>query len=901
MGLHLQLFGAPCVLRDGGPVRFDTRKATALLAYLAVTGMAHRREALAGLLWPQADASRARAALRRTLSVASAAGPALRLAGPQVWLDGATCDVVAFEAALGSGDLAGAVDLARGPFLEGFALRDSPAFDDWQALTADRLRDALAQGRGQLAATCAAGGDAAGALVHARARLALDPFAEPAHRDLMRALALAGDRPGALRQYRALIRLLDRELDVPPLPQTAELAAAIRRGDPLEWPGAGASAPARSRAPGAVPTAAGRPAPALVERADLLEDLLARCRASAERPAIVGITGEAGIGRSAVLAALAARAGALGARVLSVRGRDSERHLGLAALAELLAPVIAEMHGSPLVEPLVGLAHEALPAADQGPGVQGRRLAGVIALLEASAGRAPTLLLVDDAHLVDASSGEELGYLLRRLPMGVCAVLAWPSDRAGLALPRAVAELDAASVLRLPGLSAAGVTELAGVGQGATLWERTRGVPRLVVECLASEDPEAADDLRALVGTRIDRLSPEALQVLTAASVLGTPAEPELLREVSGRDARGTVEAIEEALGLGLLLEVGPGYDLPHATVRSLVEERTSRARTALLHRRAADHLAAHVPARGTHPGVVARHYSRAGSPELAAPWHLRAARRALAERAHEEALEHLGQAGTGPAVAVLRGEVLVRLGRYDEALAALEGALAEGALVDAGPAGDAVGPEGPAATLLRLADVHDRLGEWAQARERLRAAEALLPAGPGILRARVGTDLALAAYRLGEFPEARALAEEVASGPADAAARARAWNVLGMVALAQGSADEGLAAFERSVAVATAVGAGEVAVAAVHNQSRALLLLGQLEAAHEMAQRALAGAEREADVHRIAAVASHVADVLHAMGRTQEAQEVQTRSARSLARVALPAVHPEVWLVADW
>ena len=128
----------------GEAVRFDTRKATALLAYLCLTRERRRREALATLLWPDAEPARARAALRRTLSVASAVGPALRTEGSDVWLDPALvrCDVTSFRAYAAAGDTASlqrAADLAGAPFLEGFSLRDSPAFDEWQASTADRI------------------------------------------------------------------------------------------------------------------------------------------------------------------------------------------------------------------------------------------------------------------------------------------------------------------------------------------------------------------------------------------------------------------------------------------------------------------------------------------------------------------------------------------------------------------------------------------------------------------------------------------------------------------------------------------------------------------------------------------------------------------------------------------
>ena len=67
--LNVFLLGPPRVELDGSPIEVDTRKATALLAYLAVTGERKSRDTLATLLWPEYDGEHARAALRRTLSV----------------------------------------------------------------------------------------------------------------------------------------------------------------------------------------------------------------------------------------------------------------------------------------------------------------------------------------------------------------------------------------------------------------------------------------------------------------------------------------------------------------------------------------------------------------------------------------------------------------------------------------------------------------------------------------------------------------------------------------------------------------------------------------------------------------------------------------------------------------
>jgi len=66
--LAIYLLGSPRVELDDEEVRIPRRKATALLAYLAVSGQIHQRDSLAALLWPEYDQSSARAELRRMLS-----------------------------------------------------------------------------------------------------------------------------------------------------------------------------------------------------------------------------------------------------------------------------------------------------------------------------------------------------------------------------------------------------------------------------------------------------------------------------------------------------------------------------------------------------------------------------------------------------------------------------------------------------------------------------------------------------------------------------------------------------------------------------------------------------------------------------------------------------------------
>jgi len=232
--LRVSLLGAPSIQVGRTKIETDTRKATALLAYLAVSEQPQRRATLAALLWPDNDEQKARGALRRTLSV-------LRTALGDRWLDaeGETIDldrahvrvdVTEFRGAVRSGRLDEAITLYRGDLLEGFSLRDSAAFDEWQAAEAETLRSEFANALAELTAIAERANDLPKAIEHGKRRLSVDPLHEPAHRDLMRLYARSGDRSAALRQYREAARLLDQELGVAPVAETRLLYEAIEAG-----------------------------------------------------------------------------------------------------------------------------------------------------------------------------------------------------------------------------------------------------------------------------------------------------------------------------------------------------------------------------------------------------------------------------------------------------------------------------------------------------------------------------------------------------------------------------------------------------------------------------------------------------------------------------------------------
>src|SRR5690606_20454463 len=146
------------------------------------------------------------------------------------------CDVADFRRALADGESEEAVGLYGGPLLGGFVVHDVGGFDAWLEGERDRLRLAFLDAGTRRAADLVSHGrfDEAARLL-ARVHDA-DPLAEDVLAAYMRALYLAGRRDAALSAYSRFASELEEELGLTPLPATAELAEAIRRGDPLDVP-----------------------------------------------------------------------------------------------------------------------------------------------------------------------------------------------------------------------------------------------------------------------------------------------------------------------------------------------------------------------------------------------------------------------------------------------------------------------------------------------------------------------------------------------------------------------------------------------------------------------------------------------------------------------------------------
>ena len=258
--LSLSLFGRVGIAVDGEPVtHFGADTAQALLAYLAMhAGTPCRRASLAGLLWSDYDESSAFADLRQALRrLRTAIGdrdappPFLLVTRTTIafntesdyWLDvdafSGVLDTVRTHAhrsvetcTVCAEHLGEAVELYEGEFLAGFSL-DSMLFEEWMVVERERLHGEVLEALGHLAAYHEAQGAYEAAARYARRALALEPWREEAHRALMRALALSGQRSAAVARYEACRDVLREELGIEPDVETMRLYERIRDGEDL--------------------------------------------------------------------------------------------------------------------------------------------------------------------------------------------------------------------------------------------------------------------------------------------------------------------------------------------------------------------------------------------------------------------------------------------------------------------------------------------------------------------------------------------------------------------------------------------------------------------------------------------------------------------------------------------
>lgn len=541
------------------------------------------------------------------------------------------------------------------------------------------------------------------------------------------------------------------------------------------------------------------------EELAFLWDRLADARAGSGH--VVLVCGPAGIGKTRLVEELAASADGM-----QIGWGGAVDHAGMPplwpwirAVRDFPAPSTA------LASVAAGAAQREYSSAEDTVAATFTADTGVVDALAEQSRTGPALLVVlDDLQWADGATLrllERVAPEARRLPM---LVVAMHRDPAGGSLPGSIAhraevlslrpltQNEAASVLSAAVEEAdpAAVRRAAGLSGGSPLYLVT--LARVAAEQLrgraswgdaVGESPE----LRHLVAASMRAAGPDATRAVEALSVLGPEADLELVARLFGVGSPGAaIELLLPAVPAGLVEQLPPSATqvrFAHALVQSAVYASLPPQRRAAAHRKAAELLEPLAIAHDERAGAVAQHWDRAGQPDRAAKWAVRAADAARAAGAHDEAVWYLefalGAIGRGAVdgeIHMDRAELLLSLARV-EYLAGRIGKSLD-ACVLAADEGERTGRAGIVA---RSAIVVQGIGDPA-VNQRLEdlCRRALLVLADGTapdLRARVEAQMACALIEAGSFDEAagwsqRALANAAASGDQDAeldAIRARA------------------------------------------------------------------------------------------------------------------------------
>ena len=236
--LSVSLVGRLGVRFNGRPIELRTRKAGAVLSYLALSeAKQESRERLVGLLWSRSDEEKARASLRQVVRE-------LRSMLEEAGYDGFVAErlMIGLDVERIEVDIESVIQLAEGgrvhpllldtPQLDGRLLEGmddlDPSFRVWVLAKRQTIHERLMRNLDEGLTSAHVPADAKKRI--AAAIVNLDPTHEYACRYLMRAHAEEGDVAGALRIYKALWDLLDRDYAMEPSAATEELVANIKLG-----------------------------------------------------------------------------------------------------------------------------------------------------------------------------------------------------------------------------------------------------------------------------------------------------------------------------------------------------------------------------------------------------------------------------------------------------------------------------------------------------------------------------------------------------------------------------------------------------------------------------------------------------------------------------------------------
>ena len=698
------------------------RQVPLLLAYLVLNRDRYvGREELIGALWPFQAPRSQDAALRTLLSrlrsvLGSSALPGrdeLVLVLPEpVWIDieAAVIEVQRAQQTLERGDVRSAWALAQVPLnIAGRGLLPGSQarwLDPRRRELEDvRLRALEVIGRAGLSM---GGTQLASVERAARNLIEAEPYRESGYALLMEALALQGNVAEGLLVFDRLRTLLRDELGTMPSAETIAVHERLlgRGGRPV----AAGAVPAEIEASAVElpPELATRARAPLVGRGREMSELeqlwLAATgeQAGDSRGRIVLMVGDPGIGKTRLAAELARRVHAQGACVVAGRAPQETLvayQLFVEALRQYLLNVpMAELqattrdYGSELARLIPELRRRApelpLPSPAEPETDRYRLFEAVVGVLSSISARAPVLLVLDDLQWADRPTLLLLRHLARASdPARLLILGAYRATEATAeSFGDALAELKRErliSEIAVGGLSELETGELVRVWTGEApshafahaLHSETEGNPLFIEEIvrhLAEAGVRASEagarelqrfglpeNVKQVIARRLGRLSAQATEWLRVAAVIGRDFDATLHERVVGLGEDEYLNALDEALSTGLVVETGSdaSYSFSHALIRETLYEGMSAARRARIHRRVGEALEAGRGDRQRSPDrrgsdrnlvALAHHFTRAAGVEdvdKAITYACRAGEWATKMLAHEEAGEQYTRA----------------------------------------------------------------------------------------------------------------------------------------------------------------------------------------------------------------------------------------------------------------
>ncbi len=713
--LTIQLFGTPQIVQNGMPIEVVRRKSRALAFYLAAHTQPVSRAQLLGLFWPDHERTAGQQSLRTTLhGLRRVLGPAILATDSDLAITSAAdVDARALSAAIATADeaaIASALERYRGDFLANVELPEHPEFDDWVSAERERYQRMAVRGLTMLATQRSTQRDYIAALELLDRALALDPLQENIQREAMRIAHLSGDRAGAIRRYEQLSHQLDEQLGVPPMADTRALYDAIITDSRALNPEEAEIYRLNERLP-TLPILPRSPIAPVQDELPFVgrEAELTLLQELQGGPKLILIEGEPGIGKSCLAEQFIRISGALG---LVGSARELEQtlpyHPVIEALRWLLAhadwPVFSRnLDLAPVWRAEIArLLPELLPDGPPPPIADETRLwEAVSQLLQSLARERQLVVFLDDIQWADTTTLGLLAYLARRSsndPLTLIAAARPTAPRSGLAtLIQTLTREGRIARIPLARLGSDDIHALANTispsyPQPLAEWlERgAEGNPYITIELvryardrrllaangtllpeILSTSPIVPQTVESLIQSRLERLSRPARLMLDIAVAAGREFVFEIIARASALSEAAVLDGLDELRAARLIEPLPDGrWRFDHSLTMEVAYREVGEPRHRRLHRRVADALEElHVGHLDPIAGVLAWHLAEAGDEQRAAVFAQRAARRASALAAWQEAIAFYRMALVGrpnqerlPIVIEL-GEALLHIG----------------------------------------------------------------------------------------------------------------------------------------------------------------------------------------------------------------------------------------------